>query len=411
MASSSPPDRPLELAEYGEGEVTLTAVQERILRRLTRGRLTILPGDAPERWRIKASSYVGTIVSPGVRILVVPKVATANLFHLLEASGRAVTIRPEVFDYEQTKDLVPSFATFYARHLESALTWGVARDYREHQERLSTIRGRVDLPAQQRQVGLPLPVECRFDEYTADIPLNRILLGAAVRLLSLPGVTVATRQALRQLAGRFAEAATPYAADLRTETVFTRLTEHYRPAERLARMVIGGSSILDATGAAGAGVFLIDMNKVFEEFVASRLQRYLAGRLVVHVQLQCQLDRAGSVRMKPDLVFGATARANSYVADTKYKITATGFGREDDYYQLLAYASALNLPEGLLIYCQDDGIAPPRQIEVLNVGTRLRSWALRLDRTPSHVEDELRELANHLAFRASATALTEPCAY
>lgn len=105
--------------------------------------------------------------------------------------------------------------------------------------------------------------------------------------------------------------------------------------------------------------------------------------------------------MKPDLVFGPMTTANTYVADTKYKVTTTGFGREDDYYQLLAYATALNLPEGLLIYCQDDGIAPPRQIEVLNAGTRLRTWALRLDRTPSHVEEELRALANHVAVRAT----------
>jgi hypothetical protein len=56
--------------------------------------------------------------------------------------------------------------------------------------------------------GLPLPAECRFDEYTADILLNRILRGAAVRLLRLPGVTIPTRQALQRLAARLGEAGT-----------------------------------------------------------------------------------------------------------------------------------------------------------------------------------------------------------
>jgi len=106
---SSPSERPpLVLSEYGEGEVELNAEQERTLRRLARNRLTILPGDESNRWRVKASSYVGTVVTPDVRILIVPKVPTANLFHLLEAGGRPLAVGAEVFDYERTKDLVPA---------------------------------------------------------------------------------------------------------------------------------------------------------------------------------------------------------------------------------------------------------------------------------------------------------------
>lgn len=403
---SSPTDRqPLVLAEYGEGEVELNAEQERTLRHLARDRLTIQPGDTSGVWRVKASSYVGTVVTPDVQILIVPKVSTANLFHLLEASGRAIKVGAEVFDYERTKDLVPSFATFFARHLELALAQGVPRDYREREERLAGIRGRVNLPAQRHLAGLPLPIECRFDEYTADIPLNRILRSAAMRLLRLPGVTITTRQALQQQSARLEEAGAVGSADLRSDTTFTRLNEHLRPAERLGRIILSGSSILDAVGTAGAAVFLIDMNKVFEEFVESRLKRYLADRLLVHGQWPDRLDLAGSVRIKPDLVFESVGRETSYVADSKYKVTADGFGREADYYQLLAYTASLNLREGLLIYCQHDGTAPPQQVDVRHLGTRLRTWAVRLDRTPGHVEDEMRALADHIVERTAEAGL------
>jgi len=54
----------------------------------------------------------------------------------------------------------------------------------------------------------------------------------------------------------------------------------------------------------------------------------------------------------------------------------------------------LDLPEGLLIYCQHDGAAPPQRIDVRNVGTRLRTWAVRLDRTVRHIEGEMRALAD-----------------
>jgi 5-methylcytosine-specific restriction enzyme subunit McrC len=244
----------------------------------------------------------------------------------------------------------------------------------------------VNIAAQQRLAGLALPIECRYDEYTGDIALNRILKGALTRLLRLPYVTVSTRQALQALDGRLAEAAdvtTPQ--DLRSETVFTRLNDHTRPAERLARLVLSGSSILDAVGTAGAAVFLVDMNKVFEEFVEARLRHYLAGSLVVLGQWPDRLDAAGAVRIRPDLVFESHSGATVYVADSKYKVTANGYGREADYYQLLAYTTALNLREGLLIYCQHDGSDPPREVEARNSGTRLRTSAVRLAGTPNDV--------------------------
>jgi 5-methylcytosine-specific restriction enzyme subunit McrC len=404
MRPNPPKRRPLVLKEYGEGEVELNAEQERTLRRLARDRLTILPGETSGQWRVKASSYVGTVVTPDVKILIVPKVPIANLFHLLEASGRALQVGAEVFDYRRTKDLIPSFATFFARHLEVALSHGVPRDYREREERLAGIRGRVDLPAQRRLAGLPLPTECRFDEYTADIPLNRILLGAVTRLLRLPGVTISTRQGLQQLGTRLQEAGVVMSGDLRSRTNFTRLNKHCRPAERLARIILSGSSVIDAVGTAGAAVFLVNMNKVFEEFVESRLRRYLLGQLVVHGQWPDRLDTAGAVRIKPDLVFESGARKTAYVADSKYKLSADGFGREADYYQILAYTASLGLPEGLLVYCQHDGTVPSQQIEVRNLDTKLRTWALRLDRTPRHIEEEMQALADEIVSRCAEIA-------
>jgi 5-methylcytosine-specific restriction enzyme subunit McrC len=407
MKPTGLPDRQIvTLAEYGEAAVDLTPAQALAFRRLAGNRVNLLPGDTPTAWRIKASSYVGTLVTPHVHVLIRPKVATANLFYLLESGGKALTLGAEVFDYDSTGDLIPSFATFYARHLELALTAGIPREYREEEERLPTIHGRVNLPAQRRLAGLALPVECRFDDYTGDTQLTRLLRAAAVRLLRLPGVTVPTRQALQQMTARLSEASNLLPEDVRNETRFTRLNEHCQPAERLARLVLGGSTLLDSTGTAGAAVFLVDMNVVFESFVESRLTRYLTRRLIVRPQKRDRLDAAGLVRIKPDLVFQDTTRRTVYVADTKYKVTADGLGREEDYYQLLAYLSAFDQDEGLLIYCQHDGTAPVGEVVVRNLYKRLRTWAIRLDRSPQHIEQELAGLADHIVTRALKEPVT-----
>ena len=129
-------DEPVVFTEYDSAALQLTADQARILRRLAREKVSILPGDGAAEWHVKTTHYVGTIVTPDVRILITPKVNTANLFYLLEASGNPVDIGPAVFDYDKTRDLIPSFATFYARHLEKALARGIPRAYQEIRERV-----------------------------------------------------------------------------------------------------------------------------------------------------------------------------------------------------------------------------------------------------------------------------------
>ncbi len=66
---------------------------------------------------------------------------------------------------------------------------------------------------------------------------------------------------------------------------------------------------------------------------------------------------------------------------------------------MLAYTSARNRLEGMLIYCHHDGGAPSN-ISVRNLGTQLPTWMLRLDRTPSHIEQELQALAARITQRA-----------
>jgi 5-methylcytosine-specific restriction enzyme subunit McrC len=389
---------PLVLREYESGEVELDHAAAMTLRRQAGNALLLSTTDDPDRWMVRAGSQVGTVVTADTRVLIRPKVTDANLFHLLEVDGDPIDPGAELFDYA-SGDLVPAFATFFVRHLERALGRGLRRSYVEVDEWLSGIRGRVDLRTQVMAGGLPLPVACRYDEHTPDTQLNRILLGATVRLTRLPGVTVMTRRALLALCGKFEDVGGVTPSDLARPTTFTRLDEHFRPVERLARLVLERSSLLDRVGAAGAATFVVDMFRLFEQFVEARLRRYLRDRLEVRGQAPATLDVGGHVHMRPDLVF-RRAGVNVYVADSKYKLTTTGFGREADYYQLLAYCTALGLGDGMLIYCHDEDEVPPKQVLVRgSAGTRLSTHAVRLDGTPADVDARLASLADTLAER------------
>jgi 5-methylcytosine-specific restriction enzyme subunit McrC len=104
------------------------------------------------------------------------------------------------------------------------------------------------------------------------------------------------------------------------------------------------------------------------------------------------LDTGTSVPMRPDLEF-RNGGVPVLVGDVKYKLTGDALGRNPDYYQLLAYATALGLADGLLIYCQADSGRPQRTVTVRRAGIRLHTYALDLTGSPGDIDSATRELA------------------
>lgn len=391
----------LELSEYEEREVQLSPVDERALRAAAGTALTTAPGSAVDRFRVRAGSYVGAISTAQLDVLIRPKVTTSNLLYLLEAGGVPLNLDDRDVSLLDSLDLVPALATLFATQLDRLVRRGVLNGYFVHEERRYALRGRVDVAAQQRAAGLGLPVACVFDEYTTDTRLNRRARAAAVRLARMPGVLPATAHRLRQRLGAFDAVGELRGADLVGRHSFSRLDEHYRAIDALAGLVLRNGSVQTRGGQNSVSTFVLNMNTVFEKFIEVRLSRALAGRLTVDAKRQIDLDHAGMVAgIRPDLVLQAGG-VDVFVADTKYKLTTRGFGREADYYQLLAYTAALDLPAGLLIYCRDDGDRPPREIIVGPNGTRLATFSLKLAGRAADIDDEIEALAEDLLRLAS----------
>jgi 5-methylcytosine-specific restriction enzyme subunit McrC len=83
-------------------------------------------------------------------------------------------------------------------------------------------------------------------------------------------------------------------------------------------------------------------------------------------------------------------------------LAPAGVARIGDYYQLLAYCTALNLAEGVLIYAQTDDEEPERQVVVRHAGTRLVTYRLELSGGAAEIEGAVEGLASWVALRASA---------
>lgn len=392
-----PGRRVLVLSEYEERQLDFTHDALQRLRVAAGDRLRFAPGGSRNLWMVRATQHVGTVVTEDVQLLVRPKVPVANLLYLLEPDGRSLEVGSGSFDYGVDLEFVPAFATLYARRLEEALASGVVRDYVTEEDRLPGPRGRIDMIKQARTGWTVFPVACRFDEYAIDTRLNRILLAAAQRLMRMPGVASTTRRMLARAVERLDGVGQVQRTDVEGQTRFTRLDERFRAAESLARMVLTATTIRDQTGTVGANTFFLDMNVVFERFVSHRLSMSLKNQVRVGLQNALSLDEDLYVQMRPDIVVRDQDQIVA-VADVKYKVSSDGLGRATDYYQLLAYVTALALPAGLLVYCQADGEVPPRQVTVRHTGQILESHALRLDGSLREIEDQVQKLAERLLF-------------
>ena len=426
-----PPDR-VELREYGREVLPLSNEQAAALNRVGGGRyLSVEPGEQSGHWQVSAHNFVGSINVAGLQVLVRPKIPLRNLFLLLEVGLRPQDWHDEAVRFETTGDLLPALVSFFARTTETTLARGLYHSYREQRDRLVAMRGRVDIPRQLAQPGAVVPMHCKFTEFTTDLIENSYLKAAVSRSMRVARVQPIDRRRLMQHLVTLEDV-----GDVRhhhthdDRVVFTRLNEHYKPALRLARLVLANLTLQDAVGETQASSFMVDMNELFERFVTERLRRALRGRLDVKDQHRDGLDEEHTVTIKPDLLF-RSGGSSRFVGDIKYKLTddAAG-GRHPDYYQLLAYTTALDLPEGVLIYCLDAnrpdapddngssagvpgpgaaeqaasaGTAAVSSVRVRHAGKVLHTYALDLSGTADDVAKNVSELADWIVRQAAAT--------
>ncbi|MDE0066569.1 MAG: hypothetical protein OXN44_06825 [Acidimicrobiaceae bacterium] len=413
---------PVTLVEWETRRIELSESLARRLRDLPW--LSVQPDSGAGYWKITAKQFVGGFTIDGLRVMVRPKINLENLFLLLEVGLPEEARQPGAIDYAETDDLLSELISFFARRAETTLARGHYHSYRHEEEDLLALRGRLDFTRQFRRGGLLVPMACSYDDFTADVAENRYLKAAMRRAIRVAGVKPVDRRRIMRLLVALEDVAdVPTDADDLERITFTRLNDHYLHAMHLARLILANLTLQDQHGDTTASAFMLDMNKLFERFVTERLRQELSGRLEVEGQKSSTLDTDGNVRIKPDLLLSRDGTSVG-VADIKYKLREAyeSAAAEDagsgiwathaDYYQLLAYTTALDHRCGTLIYCVDanetgDGDAADRSdssparlakssIEVRNVGTRLHAVGIDLSGSPQSIRDQITALADHL---------------
>jgi 5-methylcytosine-specific restriction enzyme subunit McrC len=358
---------------------------------------------------LRSKSLVGVIRAGPVELRINPKLTIRRLLWLLDHARNPKGWRDDdIVGLTEVgpEDTVTAVAVSFLAATRRALAAGLLQGYRTIEQTDMVLRGRLREADQFRaRPGIPLPVETRYDDYTVDIPENQLLLAATLTLLGAPCLPAATARGLRQLRADLDEV-TPQPADVLRNLPIRDdpLTRRYSPALRLAHIVLAGRGLDQPAGTVAAAGFLFNLDNIFENWLRAVLDNALKrhGTGPLSYQHKMSLDKAGSIEVRPDLVWFHHGKPAA-VIDAKY-IQFTPAGRTPEYFQVLAYCLVLGLPAGYIVYAAGDRDAIRH--EVRSAGVTLHVWPLNLDASTPDILADIDALAAHIA--AHANAATRP---
>jgi 5-methylcytosine-specific restriction enzyme subunit McrC len=330
-------------------------------------------------WQLTAQGYAGYIpLDSWLHVQLLSKVPLDSLIGLLAyvydlADWRLLAgLQPVV----SLPGFLEQLADLLARRVLRRVRLGLHRKYVVTERPLPYLRGQLR-PDPVWQPPTTITLTCRYEEQTAVITDNQLLACTLGRLARsrLLGTAVQRRVArayrlLRNLVGEGERPFTPHECQ---QISYTRLNQDYRPLHALCRFFLSHTMpVLPRPGSEQTIPFLVDMARLYEQFVAVWLRHNLPEGWQLQVQEQVIVGPDEALRFNIDLVLYDGQGRPQMVLDSKYKTPDAP--SNPDFNQVLVYAQAKGCRQAVLVYPQP----LPRPLDVTLAGVRVRSLTFAL---------------------------------
>lgn len=330
---------------------------------------------------LTARQAVGVIAAQGCSLEILPKLdplsreetpgpVRARLVHMLDVALRLNLSTGEATSMaHRAESLLEVFIRLYADRLLAEVRHGLPRHYRQEEDDLRALRGRLDVQRQFTANAVrPDRLACRFDTLSPDTPLLRIMR-ACVLALARHVRSPDTRRKLAELRFLLTDVTDVPIPGLPWSAVrIDRTSRRWQALLELAGLLLRGrwqqthADTSDPTGV----TLLFPMNDLFEAYVAAQMRRAavpLGLEVIAQGGNQYCLGnwnadaacRGDVFRTTPDLIIRRGAAAVAII-DTKWKrMPAEPADRkrgvsQADVYQLLAYARIYDCDRLMLLY-------------------------------------------------------------
>ena len=353
----------------------------------------------------KATQYVGVIRVGDITLQILPKIdcdpigdfdacieseaarlaiqsATRNLLYMLAYAQNLKIHDQEVASLStQSSDWFELLIRLLAVDLHNLMQRGLVHQYVIQEDSLPVMRGRWRIEHQlTRNPQVKPRFDVIYDEFSPDNLINQIFR-YVVKALLIQTRDSTSKALLLDLNDwlRSVRSLSNVSQNHLDRIVFTRLNDRYHPAFNLARMFIEHTTMQFLSGAQQTFVFVFDMNGLFEMFVAKFLERHRyqilpesLSKSRIRIQSEGRPAHLASripggnpvFRLRPDILVDKPGGSTQLILDTKYKELNSEQRKvgvsEGDFYQMLAYRTRFDCPQGLLLYPQSSGTPPLR---------------------------------------------------
>jgi 5-methylcytosine-specific restriction enzyme subunit McrC len=347
-----------------------------------------------------------------------PAALRHRLVHMLDvALGLEIGIGSEASMARQDETLLDILIRLFADKLVSEVRRGLPQNYKQFEEDLPNLRGRLDVARQFTTLAVrPDRLACRFDALSVDTFLLQIMK-ACVLFLARYARHSETQRRLAELRLVLAEVQDVPRALLSWDKVrFDRSNRHWGSLLALAKLFLRRewqATHHAATSPEGT-TLLFPMNDLFERYVAVLLKRAvepLGFEVIVQGGLRYCLEeldnddlpRRALFRTRPDIIV-RSGRQAALILDTKWKHVVSDIAdakrgvSQSDIYQLMAYARLYNCPRLLLLYPHhrelggDGGVIARHRVRIDVCDERLTIASVELSASKSEIEKALRDV-------------------
>lgn len=298
---------------------------------------------------IKAFNYVGTIQLSKKRINIFPRFdkSFSKLIYLILYT-KDIKFKNFKQNLKTTKgedDLIEIVIQLFIEEVENILKRDFTKDYTRKTDNLEVIKGRINFTQDLKKNYLRgNKIYCEFDELNYNTIENQVILKALIIAKHKVNNT-ATKRRIQKYIKILETYCTVYEKSRFPKIAYNRLNVHYKEIHYFCEIImnnIGIKNIYKSGEFLGKYSILIDMNELFEKFVAKLCKVYLSETYDVLTQYKKRDAIVTSMGKTykyiiPDIVLRKKTTGDFTIIDTKNKDYDNNRLSNSDIYQLSFY--------------------------------------------------------------------------
>jgi 5-methylcytosine-specific restriction enzyme subunit McrC len=348
----------IKLIEYQKSYLPEDAIPQNLLEELHlnyAGKILVESPNLFNNYKIVLfpQGWVGYIpLSHEIVLDIKPKIHLTNLFRMLQYAFDldSFNFSDGVVQYSSLNEFYDYIANYLAISILNRSRKGFYRNYLSETDRLTYCRGRIDLTDiinKPWEVSIP----CCFDDHTADIRENRILAWTLACILKSGLCTEKSsgniRKAFNCLKGLvLLEKLDP--SDCHS-IVYNKLNFDYKPLHLICSFFLEHSGPSLQSGERKMIPFLVNMNVLYEKFVAKWLENNIPNNIKIGTQKQIVIGEDCKVSFRADLILYEKENTKPIcILETKYKIPERP--ESSDVAQAIAYSEIINCNTAIIVY-------------------------------------------------------------